>query len=121
MDFKRKWEISKLFHPKEKRHETRRSRRSYRLKYLYGITEEQAIALLDLQEYLCAACLEPLGANEEFHVEHCHDTGEIRGVTHGGCNRALAQVGHSPEKLRLLANYLEFTQNNKLLISLGGD
>lgn len=76
----------------------------------YGIEERHALALLELQEYCCAACWEPLGI-KEFHIDHDHNQNFVRGILHSKCNRALGQAEDDPELLRKLASYLE-TSNN---------
>ena len=90
---------------------------TYRLKTRYGITKEQKIALLELQEYCCAGCWEPLGVGKT-DVDHDHKTGIIRGIMHPNCNRALGLVNDESQKLRRLADYLD-NQNMESFI-LGG-
>lgn len=77
---------------------------------IYGLTPADLIPLLELQEYSCAACFEALNVGE-FHIDHNHATKIVRGILHAKCNRALGQVEDSPDKLRLLANYLESNTN----------
>jgi hypothetical protein len=63
---------------------------------------------------LCDACNEPfddsrMQGNRSRAIDHCHESGRIRGVVHQGCNAALGQAKESPERLRALADYLERT------------
>jgi hypothetical protein len=42
-------------------------------------------AILIEQQGLCALCLEQIEENKAV-LDHCHKTGQIRGVLHRGCN-----------------------------------
>jgi hypothetical protein len=39
-------------------------------------------------------------------VDHCHSTGQIRGLLHDLCNRVIGMLGDNPETLRLASEYL---------------
>lgn len=44
--------------------------------------------LIKDQEGLCKLCGRPLGSDlSRIHLDHCHDTGHIRGALHSHCNR----------------------------------
>ena len=68
-------------------------RRSH-LKRKYGITEEQYDAMLEAQDGKCACCgtTEP-GGTGTFHVDHCHDSDEIRGLLCKACNIGIGELG----------------------------
>lgn len=73
-----------------------------RLKTLYGITVEQYRQIEAWQGGGCLFCgKKPTGSKRfrRLFVEHCHDTGEIRGLTCSRCNTALAAFGDKPEAL----------------------
>ena len=60
------------------------------LKRKYGITLDERIDMAHNQKGLCAWCEKPL-PNEGLAgigcpVDHCHDTGVIRGIVHLQCN-----------------------------------
>ena len=74
----------------------------------YGMSLEAFASLLCAQAGLCASCDDQLGpAGRMLHVDHCHATGTVRGLLCRGCNIAAGLVNDSPERLRLLALYLE--------------
>lgn len=85
-------------------------RESY-LKRVYRLTQKDFDDLKDKQDDCCAICKEP---HESFVkglcIDHCHDTGEIRGLLCGTCNRWLVGAVKTPELLRAAADYLEFSR-----------
>lgn len=58
---------------------------------LFGLTRAEFEALLDSQDGRCAICCrrEPGGRSNEWHVDHCHETGVVRGLLCAGCNLGL--------------------------------
>ncbi len=79
------------------------------LKYKYGITELEYARLLALQNGTCAICksVDTGWKHEWFHVDHCHETGKIRGLLCNGCNPGLGSFRENPEFLRNAAFYIE--------------
>jgi len=60
----------------------------YNRKYLYDLTEEDFNSILENQCNLCALCKTSLD-NCKIHVDHCHDSGIIRGLLCSTCNTGL--------------------------------
>lgn len=85
--------------------EYRTSIRSNVLRSKFGITLEDRDAMLAAQGGVCASCGE--SDVESWNVDHCHQTGKIRGILCGHCNRMLGQAKDDPERLRRGAEYLE--------------
>jgi hypothetical protein len=78
--------------------------RRERLNRKYGITPEELAALIEAQSGRCAACgIE----TEKLQIDHCHETGDVRGLLCGPCNSAAGRVADDPERLRAVADYLE--------------
>ena len=80
--------------------QTRQSVRSTRMKE-YGLTLAEVIVLEQIGE--CQVC----GSTYKLCVDHCHDTGRVRGILCWHCNVALGNVRDNPDTLRKLADYLE--------------
>jgi hypothetical protein len=74
----------------------------------YGISGEQWLVRFDAQGRCCFTCkrTEP-GHKNGWQTDHCHSTGEIRGILCYGCNVALGAAKDNPETLRALADYLQ--------------
>ncbi|MFK0171342.1 endonuclease VII domain-containing protein [Streptomyces sp. NPDC090306] len=73
------------------------------LKRRYGITESERDGLISSQGGVCCICL----AAPAVHVDHCHETGRVRGVLCFSCNAALGQFKDRPEAIRRAAAYVE--------------
>lgn len=83
--------------------------RSTKLKYEYGITLEQKDEMLAAQGGCCAICAtdKPNGAHQRFVVDHCHDTGRVRGILCHACNVALGGLGDTVESVERAVLYLK--------------
>ena len=84
-----------------------KARASERLRFrLYGLTPDQMRELLASQRGCCAVCLDTLPGGNQTHVDHDHDTGQVRGILCGDCNRAEGILKGSPLRAERLAAYL---------------
>jgi Recombination endonuclease VII len=77
--------------------------RNFQLKRRYGVTETEVEAIRKRQGRICVICLRSPSA----HVDHDHETGQMRGVLCFSCNGALGQFQDDPWRLRQAADYLE--------------
>jgi len=57
-----------------------------RLEQRYGITREEYEALLDKQGGVCAICGNGCKTGQRLAVDHCHETGRVRGLLCKSCN-----------------------------------
>lgn len=76
----------------------------YRLKYRYGISLDEHKAMAEKQDGKCAICANTF--EKTPHVDHCHDTGAIRGLLCDRCNRGIGYFADSPDRLQSAADYL---------------
>jgi hypothetical protein len=65
----------------------------------YGITLENYEAMLEAQDGGCYICGNPPNA-KRLHVDHCHETGAVRGLLCAGCNRTLGWLEAYGDKIR---------------------
>ena len=70
----------------------------------YGMTTKQ---IAELKKNGCELC----GATENMHLDHNHETNEVRGVLCTNCNRGLGHFKDSPDLLKKAIAYLESKGN----------
>lgn len=93
---------------KETRLRDPRRHTSTRMKRDYGITLDEHEALLAKQNGKCAICrTDDPGRGKRWNVDHCHTSGEIRGLLCVGCNFLLGHAKDNVEVLIAAAVYLE--------------
>lgn len=73
-------------------------------KRLYGLTLQEYHTLVEKQQSLCKICTKPF---EKLYVDHCHKTGEVRGLLCSKCNLGLGYYNDCPDTIRKAALYLE--------------
>ncbi len=76
------------------------------LKKKFGITLDEFNKKIEEQDGACAICGLPLEPGDAV-MDHCHQTGAIRGVLHRWCNSAIGFLDDSPALLRKALDYLE--------------
>jgi len=84
------------------------------LKKQYGITLDEYDPMLEQQKGVCAICGEKetnldtrTGRIFELAVDHCHETGKVRGLLCTKCNTGLGAFKDSVELLNKAINYLQ--------------
>lgn len=92
--------------------------KGYVLKQNYGISIEEKNRMLLKQDNCCSICninileyLEKQKGNKIIHdfcVDHNHETGQLRGLLCGPCNRAIGLLLDNALLLRKAADYLDF-------------
>lgn len=75
--------------------------------YKYGVTKDYLIYLYEQQKGKCAICLEEPKTVRGLHVDHCHQTGKVRGLLCHCCNTALGSFKDNAELLTKAINYLK--------------
>lgn len=83
--------------------------RARKLRTKYGISPEIYEQMLCNQNGGCAICAttEPYGRHNRFVVDHCHESGRVRGLLCSKCNRNLAAFGDNAAGVRRALAYLE--------------
>lgn len=89
------------------------SRKNSRLKKRYGMSNDAYQTLLLKQNSCCAVCSIHIsehqtkkGADKNFAVDHCHQTGNIRGLLCYKCNLGLGYFNDNPRLLEQATVYL---------------
>ena len=86
------------------------------LKRSFGITLPIYEKMLEDQGHVCAICkgketaLHKDGGPRRMPVDHCHDTGKVRGLLCTACNRAL---GLFKDDIGVLESALEYLRKHK--------
>lgn len=89
--------------------------REKRVIYRYNLSSDDYTKLYRNQGGLCAICLEHPESNR-LVVDHCHSSGDVRGLLCDACNTAIGLLMDSPEVVINAARYLE--NNNKAAVSI---
>jgi recombination endonuclease VII len=72
----------------------------------YKLTEEQVLDMLATQQHKCRICPTQLTL-ESCHIDHDHETGKVRGLLCGLCNRGLGNFKDDPALLQVAIAYLK--------------
>lgn len=78
-------------------------------KFRYGISVDEVDRMRAQQNHCCAIC----GIHEDdssgrgkLHIDHCHETGKVRGLLCSNCNTALGKFQDSEDVLLNAIQYL---------------
>jgi hypothetical protein len=86
--------------------------KDYHLKKRFGISAQKYDEMMDAQGGVCAICGNPeimidkRGIKMSLAVDHCHKTGEIRGLLCKNCNHGLGNFKDDQGLLRKALDYL---------------
>lgn len=88
--------------------------RAGHLRRTFGLTVADYAALLEVQGGLCAICRQPETAVSHKNglpvplcVDHCHETGRVRGLLCRKCNSGIGMFGDNPVLVQSAIGYLE--------------
>lgn len=82
-----------------------KSRRASVLKK-YGMSVDEYADMLEQQRGVCAICECVCASGDSLCVDHCHDTGAVRGLLCTNCNKALGLFKDDANFLRKAVAYL---------------
>jgi hypothetical protein len=92
-------------HPEYQKQRRREDSRRQVLKK-YGLTPETYNELLERQNSVCALCGGPEPTSRSLAVDHCHESGRVRGLLCTVCNTALGKLGDTVEAFERVLAYL---------------
>ena len=98
---------------REWRHANPEKARSADLKKEFGITLDEYNGMLENQGGVCAICGNPERTRHNnsdrirnLAVDHCHETGKVRGLLCTSCNQGLGNFRDNPDYLAKAISYL---------------
>lgn len=106
---RRKWRTDPD-HREKHRVRNRRSQRRMVFKRVYGISLEDYDVMFERQGGACAICKR---TGVTLCVDHCHLTGEVRGLLCIRCNSAIGFCSDDPAVLLAAAEYLQAARDRK--------
>lgn len=94
--------------------------KKYHLLNTYGITLEQYLGMFNDQGGSCLICsVHRNTLPKDLHVDHCHETGQVRGLLCSSCNQGLGNFKDSIKSLENAISYLKGHKPNLKLVSRG--
>ena len=92
-------EYSRSLTPEQRRRQTLLAR--------YGLTPDDYEVLLATQGGRCAICLREPKPNRPLQVDHCHESGNVRGLLCFRCNYGLSFFSDDAARMKRASVYLE--------------
>ena len=81
--------------------------RGYHLKRKYGMCQEDYNKIYDQQNGKCIGCEDDIIHNGKLtHIDHCHNTGIVRGLLCSKCNQLIGLAKENIKTLNNIINYL---------------
>jgi len=90
--------------------ERKERNKALRMQRMYGIGSAEYAALLERQDGVCAICGRAGGGTShrtDLCVDHCHETGLVRGLLCFPCNLGLGKLGDTLEAINKAQAYLQ--------------
>lgn len=89
---------------------TSRNRKAEKLQLRYGLTYDQWDEMRAAEDYRCMIC----GISEDemgkrLDVDHCHDSGKVRGLL---CNPCNTMLGHARDNTAVLESAAKYLREN---------
>ena len=85
------------------------------MKNVYGISEAEYEKQLAKQKGKCAICGKEFDFKNKnkdtIHIDHCHTTGQLRGLLCGECNKGIGFFHDNPELLLAAIKYIKKHEN----------
>ena len=86
----------------------------------YGLTPDIKEAMLVAQGHACGICRtkKPGGRYNSWNIDHCHDTGVVRGLLCWDCNVGIGKLKDDAHLMRRAIQWLEQSEQQVLLPQL---
>lgn len=91
---------------RQRREDVKEQARTRLINRKYGITKKEYDGMLERQGGVCAVCQTSSWGKKGPHIDHCHESGDVRGLLCTRCNSAAGLLDDLPEKAFLLWRYL---------------
>lgn len=89
---------------------TPRNRKAEKLQLRYGLTYEQWEAMRQAEDCRCMICgISEDELGKKLDVDHCHDSGKVRGLL---CNPCNTMLGHARDKVEILEAAVAYLKEN---------
>lgn len=86
---------------------------------VYGLIPEEIEKLKELQNFKCAICDDDFKEEKFTHVDHCHTSGEIRGILCRRCNVGMGNFKDDVAIMQKAINYIiSHKEKNKNIINI---
>ena len=123
IEYMRKWREANRekanTYSREHKASNRIAQRASKLKERYGITLEEYDTMLLEQNGGCKICGSPdpkRKGSKHLVVDHCHDTGAVRGLLCYRCNVGLGNFEDDLNLLLYLTNYASIRSNGQIYL-----
>jgi hypothetical protein len=88
------------------------------LRSRYGLSQADLTTIIDAAAGRCQCCGRP-SEDGPLHLDHCHETGIVRGMLCRQCNTGLGQIGDNEEAAARLLSYLADTTRRMRYVLTG--
>lgn len=79
----------------------------------YGLTEQEYEALLARSKGKCECCGKAVKPMTDLVIDHCHETGSVRGLLCATCNSGIGLLGDGKEGILAAMSYLRQAQGSE--------
>lgn len=93
-------------HHRAVRAQRRQAGRERRIETIYGITEKEYQAIYSWQDGRCFICRRATGVRKRLAVDHCHESGRVRGLLCLSCNKYV--LGHLRDDIAALCRAVQY-------------
>lgn len=89
-------------------------RRCKKIRDRYNLSRLDYNAMINKQANKCAICSTEFSITVKACVDHCHQTGDVRGLLCRNCNLALGMINDNLQRLQSMILYLDQNQRRSV-------